>query len=110
MVTATETEAIRAMAVAGDACWATAPASAAADLVGGLRDRGLDLAAAQVRADRRAGGGLVAQHPPGPGPRPAGAARAMRSRPISGSNASESWRCPELVTRASGRNPESASR
>src|SRR5271156_2520722 len=43
----------------------------AADLVGGLRDRGLDLALAQVSADRGAGVSLVAQRPPGPGPRPA---------------------------------------
>src|SRR5271169_5257004 len=46
----------------------------AADLVGGLRNRRLDPAAAQVRADRGAGVGLVAQHPPGPGPRTARAA------------------------------------
>ncbi len=36
--------------------------------------------------------------------------RAMLRRSISGMKARESWRCPELVTRASGRHPESASR
>jgi len=40
-----------------------------------------------------------------PGPR-----RAILSRPMSGMKATESWRCPALVTRASGRQPESASR
>src|SRR6266566_674013 len=52
---------------------AAAPAAApqpVPDLVRGLGDSGLDLAAAQVAADRRAGVRLVAQHPPGPGPRP----------------------------------------
>jgi len=34
----------------------------------------------------------------------------MVSWPSSGKKASESWRCPALVTRASGRHPESASR
>ena len=34
----------------------------------------------------------------------------MASWSISGRKASESWRCPPLVTRASGRHPESASR
>ena len=40
-------------------------------LVRGLGDGGLDPAAAQVGADRGAGVGLVAQHPPGAGPGPA---------------------------------------
>jgi hypothetical protein len=39
-------------------------------LVRGLGDRGPDPPPAQMRADRRAGAGLVAQHPPGPGPGP----------------------------------------
>lgn len=37
---------------------------------GGSGDGRLNLAAAQVRADRGAGVRLIAQHPPGPGPRP----------------------------------------
>ena len=40
-----------------------------------------------------------------PGPR-----RAIARRPRSGMKARESWRCPALVTRASGRQPASASR
>jgi hypothetical protein len=45
-------------------------AAAGFHLVRGLGDGRLDFAAAQVRADRRAGVRLVAQHLPGPGPRP----------------------------------------
>jgi hypothetical protein len=58
---------------------------------------GLDPVAAQVRADRPAGVRLVAQHPPGPGPGPSRPRRVTRSWPISGTRASESWRCPALV-------------
>src|SRR5205823_8078541 len=52
---------------------AAAPAAAPQPvfhLIRGFGDGRLDAAAAQVRADRRAGVRLVAQHLPGPGPRP----------------------------------------
>src|SRR6266567_4511601 len=85
---------------------AAAPAAAlepVLDLVRGFGDGRLDPAAAQVSADRGAGVRLVAQGPPGP-------RRATLSCPIRGKKATESWRCPALVTRASGRHPQSASR
>ena len=93
--------------------WAAARAAAAdpvAGLVGGFRDGGLDAALAQVDADRGGGVRLVAQDLPGPGPCPATARRASVRRSMSGRNASESWRWPPLVTRASGGHPEPASR
>ena len=52
------------------AAFAAAP-QPVADLICGLGDGGLDATLAQVGADRAAGVGLIAQHPPRPGPRPA---------------------------------------
>ena len=49
-------------------------------LVRGFGDGGLDPASAQVGADRAAGVGLIAQHPAGSGPWPAGSAAADPDR------------------------------
>src|SRR5215213_2735224 len=59
--------------------WPPALAAAAEPvllLVGGFGDGGLDPASAQVGADPAAGVGLIAQHPAGSGPWPAGSSAA----------------------------------
>ena len=92
---------------------AAAPAAApqpVAGLVRGLGNGGFDPAAAQVSTDRAAGIGLSPSTRPGRVRGRPGHRRAIFSWPVSGAKASESWRCPALVTRASGRHPESASR
>ena len=59
------------------AAFAAAP-QPVAGLVGGFGDGGFDATLAQVGADRAAGVGLIAQEPPGPGPRPATAPARYR--------------------------------
>ena len=54
----------------GRAAASAAPLEPVLRLVRGFGDGRLNLAAAQVRADRGAGSRLIAQDPPGPGPRP----------------------------------------
>ena len=54
----------------GRAAASAAPLEPVPRLVRGFGDGRLNLAAAQVRADRGAGVRLIAQDPPGPGPRP----------------------------------------
>src|SRR3954453_1655987 len=57
-----------------------APAEPVVLLVGGFGDGGLNSTFAQVGADRAAGVGLVAQHPAGSCPRPAGSSAADPDR------------------------------
>ena len=79
---------------------ASTPLRLASTPVAGLAraaTRGLDLALALVNPDA----GLVASTRPGRGqaPRPGACIEAGL---VSGTNAIESWRCPVLVTRATG--------
>jgi hypothetical protein len=79
-------------------------------LVALVGDGGFDPASPQVERIWRLEYALSASNLSGlvrgrPGP-----TREIRSRSMSGSNASESWRCPAVVTRASGRHRESDSR